>query len=253
VASAVVARAVVGRTALARVAAVLAGLMAVAATTVWPAGAAPRPVRDCTATSGATLVVDFAHWGGPLLRACGSTPTTGYRLLNQGGWHTAGTEHDGPAFICRIGYAGYHHGTQYPTLAQQACVNTPPASAYWTYWEAGPGQRTWSYNQLGAVSYRPGPGSISLWIFGGTNLGGTVGSAVPAITPTQVRALISDAAATMPPGSPPIINAQPVSAASPAERGSYLPALITLAIVVVLAAGATASIRRRRRVERAGP
>ena len=158
---------------------------ALGASTV-PAAAAPQPMGRCTTTSGAVLAVDFSHWGGPILRSCGTTPATGYELLNQGGWGTTGTGHDGPAFICRIGYSGFKSGEQYPTAAQDDCVLTPPASAYWSYWHADPGATTWQYSQLGAMLYKPKPGSVDLWIFGGTNIEGTEGR--PTVTPDQLRA-----------------------------------------------------------------
>ncbi|MFJ6381340.1 hypothetical protein ACIQI7_15275 [Kitasatospora sp. NPDC092039] len=151
-----------------------------------PAVAAPLPMDQCTTTSGVVLAVDFGKWGGPLLRSCGTTPTTGYALLNQGGWKTAGTGHDGPAFICRIGYSGFQSGKQYPTPDQDKCVLTPPATAYWSYWHADPGQNDWSYSQLGAMSYQPKPGSVDLWTFGGTNIEGTEGR--PAFSPDSLRA-----------------------------------------------------------------
>lgn len=154
--------------------------------TTAPAAADPQPMGRCTTTSGAVLAVDFSHWGGPILRSCGTTPTTGYALLNQGGWSTTGTGHDGPAFICRIGYSGYKGGKQYPTPTQDDCVLTPPASAYWSYWHADPGATTWQYSQLGAMLYKPEPGSVDLWIFGGTNIEGTEGR--PTVTPDQLRA-----------------------------------------------------------------
>ncbi|OCC11112.1 hypothetical protein [Streptomyces sp. PTY087I2] len=150
------------------------------------ASAAPQPIGRCTTSSGVVLAVDFSHWGGPVYRSCGTTPTTGYELLNQGGWRTTGTGHDGPAFICRIGYSGHQGGKQYPTSQQEDCVLTPPASAYWSYWHADPGEDTWEYSQLGAMSYRPRPGSVDLWIFGGTNIEGTKGR--PTVTPDQLRA-----------------------------------------------------------------
>lgn len=156
------------------------------ATTTGPAGAAPQPMGRCTTSSGTVLAVDFSDWGGPILRSCGSTPTTGYELLNQGGWRTTGTGHDGPAFICRIGYAGHQGGRQYPPPSQDDCVLTPPASAYWSYWHADPGENTWEYSQLGAMLYKPRPGSVDLWIFGGTNIEGTTGR--PTVTPDQLRA-----------------------------------------------------------------
>lgn len=109
------------------------------------ASAAPQPIGRCTSSSGVVLAVDFSHWGGPVYRSCGTTPTTGYELLNQGGWRTTGTGHDGPAFICRIGYSGHQGGRQYPTSQQEDCVLTPPASAYWSYWHADPGENTWEY------------------------------------------------------------------------------------------------------------
>ncbi|MEU0688316.1 hypothetical protein [Streptomyces uncialis] len=150
------------------------------------ATAAPKPIGHCTTTQGVVLAVDFSDWGGPVYRSCGTTPTTGYELLNQGGWRTTGTGHDGPAFICRIGYSGHQGGKQFPPPRQEDCVLTPPASAYWSYWHADPGENTWEYSQLGAMSYRPKPGSVDLWIFGGTDIEGTRGR--PTISPDQLRA-----------------------------------------------------------------
>ncbi|MFD9611219.1 hypothetical protein ACFWWS_17850 [Streptomyces sp. NPDC059083] len=171
---------------LARATTALGLTVAALAATATPAGAAPQPMGQCTTSSGAVLAVDFSHWGGPIYRSCGTTPTTGYELLNQGGWRTTGTGHDGPAFICRIGYSGHQGGKQYPTPQQDDCVLTPPASAYWSYWHADAGQNTWQYSQLGAMLYKPRPGSVDLWIFGGTNIEGTEGR--PTVTPDQLRA-----------------------------------------------------------------
>ncbi|RSS40481.1 hypothetical protein [Streptomyces sp. WAC08241] len=175
-----------GARALARTTAALGLTVAALTGTAAPAGAAPQPMGRCTTSSGAVLAVDFSHWGGPIYRSCGTTPTTGYELLNQGGWATTGTGHDGPAFICRIGYSGHQGGKQYPTPQQDDCVLTPPASAYWSYWHADPGQSTWTYSQLGAMLYKPKPGSVDLWIFGGTDIEGTQGR--PTVTPDQLRA-----------------------------------------------------------------
>ncbi|MFE4257763.1 hypothetical protein [Streptomyces sp. NPDC056883] len=171
---------------LARTAAALGLTVAALAATAAPAGAGPLPMGQCTTSSGAVLAVDFSRWGGPVYRSCGSTPTTGYELLNQGGWATTGTGHDGPAFICRIGYSGFQGGKQFPTAQQDDCVLTPPASAYWSYWHADPGQNTWEYSQLGAMLYKPKPGSVDLWIFGGTDIEGTEGK--PTVTPDRLRA-----------------------------------------------------------------
>ncbi|RSS59178.1 hypothetical protein [Streptomyces sp. WAC01280] len=171
---------------LRRIAAALGVVVASVAATATPAAAAPQPMGRCTTGSGVVLAVDFRHWGGPVYRSCGTTPTTGYELLNQGGWRTTGTGHDGPAFICRIGYSGHQGGRQYPTPSQEDCVLTPPASAYWSYWHADPGENDWKYSQLGAMLYKPKPGSVDLWIFGGTDIEGTQGR--PTVTPDQLRA-----------------------------------------------------------------
>jgi len=167
-------------------AATLALTVAALGAAAGPATADAQPMGRCTTTSGAVLAVDFSDWGGPILRSCGTTPSTGYELLNQGGWRTTGTGHDGPAFICRIGYSGFKNGKQYPTPAQDDCVLTPPASAYWSYWHADPGENDWQYSQLGAMLYKPKPGSVDLWTFGGTDVGGTEGR--PTVTPDQLRA-----------------------------------------------------------------
>jgi hypothetical protein len=249
-----------------------------------PAGA--EPMNDCTTTRGVVVAVDFAHFGGPVLRSCSSTPATGYDLLNQGGWRTTGTEHDGPGFICRIGYAGYHGGTQYPTPSQQACVLTPPYSAYWAFWYANRGQNTWSYSQAGAMSTNAQPGSVELWVFGGTSVGGTSGSAVPSVSPGSLRATNTGKLATVqnpstpqqtttapretspasgaarpaptgsnrasatPSGRATIVDAPPTTASGPAGHGSARPALIALVIVLALAAAGIVAVLRRPRRER---
>ncbi|MGW9370579.1 hypothetical protein ACWGVR_11295 [Streptomyces xanthophaeus] len=304
--------------ALARTAGALGLTVAAFAATAAPAGAAPQPMGQCTTSSGVVLAVDFSHWGGPVYRSCGTTPTTGYELLNQGGWATTGTGHDGPAFICRIGYSGHQGGKQYPTPQQDDCVLTPPASAYWSYWHAGPGQNTWEYSQLGAMLYKPKPGSVDLWTFGGTDLEGTEGR--PAVSPDQLRAKNARpagdgrpvpkdtrTAAPLPPGvntgpkpenppqaAPPTTTAtapgptppeSPSASASPSEgvpptpsaaptsgapavaapgpevveaapaadaehdAGSYLPAVATGALVLLIGAAAVFAAKRRRRTE----
>ncbi len=147
----------------------------------------------CTTSTGALVAVDFAHWGGPVVRGCGDPlPATGLSLLTKAGFTTAGTQHDGPAFVCRIGSPSFAGGTQYPTPAQDACVVTPPASAYWSFWVAKKGATTWSYGTLGAASYKPTDGEVEAWTYGATDVGGTTGQ--PAVTPAAVRAGLPAAA-----------------------------------------------------------
>ncbi|OKJ73201.1 prenyltransferase/squalene oxidase repeat-containing protein [Streptomyces sp. CB02460] len=164
------------------------GLLAAACFAFLPGAprAAAAPVGDCTATKGAVVAVDFGPFGGTVERGCDTTPTTGYDLLHEGGFTTAGTQHDGPAFICRIGYGAFNSGTQYPTPGKEACVLTPQATAYWSYWVASAGQDDWSYSQYGAMGRKLKDGDVDAWVYGGTDIGGTTGR--PAFSPDDVRA-----------------------------------------------------------------
>jgi len=166
-----------------------AGLLLSGAATafVTPApSASADPVEKCTATTGAIVAVDFGPFGGGVVRGCDTTPTTGYNLLHEAGFSTEGTVKDGPAFICRIGNGSFNSGTQYPTPATEECRITPPATAYWSYWIASPGQKNWTYSPLGAMSRTPKPGDVDAWVFGATDIGGTKGR--PGFTPDDVRA-----------------------------------------------------------------
>ena len=161
------------------------GSLAVAAVVLLPAGtgAAPagaEPIADCSTTAGVIVVVDFAHWGGTVERGCAATPTSGLDALHTAGFSTAGTTEYGPAFVCRIDTD--------PTAAQTPCTTTPPSTAYWSYWHAGPGHTTWSQSSLGAETTRPTPGSVTAWVFGGTSTTGGSGTGRPTFSPTAVRA-----------------------------------------------------------------
>ncbi|MDT0467918.1 prenyltransferase/squalene oxidase repeat-containing protein [Streptomyces gibsoniae] len=141
---------------------------------------------ECTATKGAVVAVDFGPFGGSVERGCDPTPTTGYELLHDAGFSTTGTQHDGPAFICRIGYGPFNSGTQYPTSDKESCVLTPSATAYWSYWIASPGQDEWTYSQYGAMDRKLKDGDVDAWVYGGTDIGGTTGR--PTFSPDDVRA-----------------------------------------------------------------
>ncbi|MEU2458232.1 prenyltransferase/squalene oxidase repeat-containing protein [Streptomyces sp. NPDC012473] len=171
--------------------------------------AAADPVGDCTATKGAVVAVDFGPFGGEVERGCDTAPTTGYELLSEAGFTTEGTEHDGPAFICRIGLGT---GTQYPTPDKESCVLTPPATAYWSYWIASAGQNKWTYSQYGAMDRKPKDGDVDAWVFGGTDIGGTTGK--PAFTPDDVRA--GGGTETPDPGSTPTVPAGEIDTAAAA-------------------------------------
>lgn len=163
---------------VAGVATLLVSIIAVVATETG-AGAVTTATSACTAPAVA-VVVDFGHWNEPAIRVCvpWSETLTGASLLQRAGFTTAGTVHDGPAFVCRLGFPSVRGGTQLPTADPpdgEACVMTPPASAYWGYWHALPGSEVWSYSQQGFMTYHPPPGSVDVWTFGSTGDGGTRG------------------------------------------------------------------------------
>ncbi|WP_229847908.1 prenyltransferase/squalene oxidase repeat-containing protein [Streptomyces melanogenes] len=168
---------------------VTAALLTLAGGAAFLSGTAPAaadPIEKCTATTGAVVAVDFGPFGGKVERGCDATPTNGYDLLHEAGFTTEGTQHDGPAFICRLGFGSFDSGTKYPTPDKEDCVLTPQATAYWSYWTASPGQDTWTYSAYGAMDRKPKAGDVDAWVFGGTDVGGTTGR--PAFTPDQVRA-----------------------------------------------------------------
>lgn len=158
--------------------------------------AAAAPLSDCTPHRGTIVAVDFAHWGGPIVRGCGIGEPTGYALLHAAGFTTAGDSHDGSAFVCRLGDSSFHHGTQYPTPGEDPCIQTPSESAYWAYWVAPAGQNAWAYSSLGAMGDVPHPGEVELWIFGATNTADTSGSGVPRFSPSTLRAAAATTAPT---------------------------------------------------------
>ncbi|WP_306416166.1 hypothetical protein [Micromonospora okii] len=147
----------------------VAGLLAavVAAVVVTAAEPAPQAAHAaaCTGTSGVTVVVDFAALGGGVQVACAlGDPTSGIAALQSADFTVTGTAEWGLDFICRI------NGE--PTAATESCVN-PPATAYWSYWQATSGG-SWSYSSSGPNSHDPAPGTVEGWSFGA--------SAPPSIT-----------------------------------------------------------------------
>jgi hypothetical protein len=194
------------------------------------AAAAANPTTSCTPSHGTIVAVDFGHWGGPVVRGCGVDDASAYELLHDGGFTTTGTQHDGPGFVCRIGSGAFHGGIQYPTPAQDPCVNTPPASAYWTFWVAEPGQNGWTYGRVGAVSYQPQPGEVEVWLFGATPTDGSSGA--PPYSPASLRAppvAGTTTAAPPPPAHPPAATRTAAPVQPPPSSASTVASTATKA------------------------
>jgi hypothetical protein len=143
------------------------------------------PLGSCTTSTGVVVAVDFSPWGGNVERGCSLNLANGLSALAGAGFRSAGDTHDGPAFVCRV-YDGGRFQTGEPSPSEDPCQTTPPATAFWSYWHADAGQSSWTFSQLGAASYRPPPGSVDAWTFGGSE-------GQPSFSPDLVRASNSSA------------------------------------------------------------
>jgi hypothetical protein len=111
----------------------------------------------CPDANGVTVVVDFNELGGGTSIRCapGGQPT-GHAALRNAGFTIAGTARWGEAFVCRI------QGK--PGPQSEPCIDTPPTTAYWSYWHASNGG-SWTYSDKGLMSRKPPAGSFEGWSF----------------------------------------------------------------------------------------
>ncbi|MDT0530275.1 hypothetical protein RM555_14885 [Micromonospora sp. DSM 115977] len=111
----------------------------------------------CPDASGVTVVVDFNELGGgTVVRCARGEQSTGLAALKNAGFQITGTLRWGEGFVCRI------EGR--PSTASEKCVDTPPASAYWSYWHATNGG-SWTYSDKGVLNRKPPAGSFEGWSF----------------------------------------------------------------------------------------
>lgn len=163
--------------------------------------AAPAQAAACSSTdSGVTVVVTFPG-GSTSVRCAGGDPDSGASALQGAGFSITQVQTQ-PGFICRIDGAP----------ASDACVRTPPTSAYWSYWTAQPGG-SWSYISTGAFSRNPAPGSVEGWSFGA--------GAPPAVAPPRIEAPAPPPPSTTPAPRPTTSAPAPApSTKAPAPRPS---------------------------------
>jgi hypothetical protein len=198
---------------------VLAGLgVPVAVTGAGFAAPADAAGAARCASSQVAVAVNFSHWGNPVRLGCApwSATSTGYDALRAAGFAVTGTTRYGPAFVCRL--------DGYPTAGapdHEACVSTPSAKAYWSYWHANAGQTSWTYSTLGATSYHPHAGSVDAWTFGAGAQPPFAPSAVlpeRSVSPTTSAAPASHTEPT-PPVPGPRTNSKPARAPTGTATG----------------------------------
>lgn len=197
-------RDVLGLTARVAVAATLAAA-AYAATPIAPAAAA-----GCSTADGVTVVVDFHALGGGVQSAC--VPDGGgdkaSSLFPAAGFGLTYVQRQ-PGFVCRV--AG--------KPADNPCVNTPPADAYWgLYWSDGE-SGSWTYSSMGVGGLSvPDGGSVAFsWHGGGSAPPGTSPAvhAEPSATPTPTQQPTTKP--TRQPSSAPGSTGQPADASDPSD------------------------------------
>ena len=187
----------------------------------------------CTDATGVTVVVDFQELGGGVVVRCFPHPTsssTGLSALQDAGFTPTGTARFGLGFICRI------EGK--PVAADEACIDTPPATAYWSYWSA-PNGGSWKYSDLGVSNHKVILGGFEGWSFAKDKTSATVPP--PRVAPRHAITSPTPSPAQSQP-KPPTQTPQPAHstpAATPGASTSSVPS--ASAGATAPAAGATTS------------
>lgn len=235
-------------------AAVLAALLVGGQVAAASAGAVDSSAGSpgfCPDDDGVTVVVDFQDLGGTTLVRCapGSQTRTGLQALRDAGFQVDGVQRWGEGFVCRIESrpsATERLPVQGAEDYREACVDTPPASAFWGYWQAEEGG-SWQYSQAGVKNSAAAPGSFQGWSFS-LNARGNAAPA-PGVAPER-------------PGGPDSDNGsgerwsggrESADAAEPSATGSVWSSVAGLGAVAGVAALAAALAVRRRRHPSAAP
>jgi hypothetical protein len=149
------------------------------------------------ALTGVTVVIDFQELDGnggtaaPTIIRCSpnaspGTARTGIKALQDAGIAVTGTARWGLGFVCRLGNrpsaTEVIPRTSNPTY-REACVVTPPAEAYWSYWHADGSAITWTYSSLGALNRNVVPGGFEGWSFSLNKTAAT--NPPPGVAPTN--------------------------------------------------------------------
>lgn len=204
-----------------RLLALAAGTVAAAASLGVPAPQASAAPTPCKATEVTVIVVGQKT-------GCARAGLTGAQALEDAGFRLTRVQTQ-PGFLCRINGAP----------ADDPCVRTPPATAYWSYWHAPLGGQ-WTYSQWGADNRTAPAGTVEAWVFGDSARPGAVPDAPAAATTTRQsaprpQATVTQTAAPRPrpeapaAGAPAVERAvvqpgEPVQGAEPSDPAGDSPA-----------------------------
>ncbi|GAA1960032.1 hypothetical protein [Amycolatopsis minnesotensis] len=146
----------------------------------------------CQDGNGITVVIDFQDLGGPVVIRCApGGQESGLTAVQNAGIEVTGVQRWGLAFLCRI------EGK--PGADTEACIDTPPPNAYWSYWHA-PNGGSWTHSEYGLTNRKPPVGTFEGWSFSKGRAAGT----------------------TPPPRIAPLRPDQPVEAPPP-DQGGAIP------------------------------
>lgn len=138
--------------------------------------AEPAAAATCSTADGVSVIVDF---GDSIKTGCAAgDPASVWAALQSAGFTVEGTQRFPTSFVCRI--------DGFPAPAQEACIQTPPATAYWAVWSA-PAGGSWSYASQGAATLNPAPGSAVGLAFGAGAAPGMHPPAPPPATTSTSR------------------------------------------------------------------
>lgn len=148
----------------------------------------PAEASTCGSAKGVSVVVDFQELGGGVQTFCdagGAGKTADAQLRDAG--HDLTYVQRQPGFICRID----------DEPADDPCVNTPPADAYWSLWWSDGKSGKWSYSSQGASSLKVPEGG-----YVGMSWQGSDAQAAPGASPRPHAARPSSGPSTHPTSSP---------------------------------------------------
>ena len=195
--------------------------LAAAAALVLGAAAVGAPPADaaapCPGVSGVTVVVEFNGLGGGVDRDCAAEGGghTADRLLKETG-HALAYVQRFPGFVCRVD----------GLPADDPCVNTPPADAYWGLWWSDGKTGTWTYSSLGAGSLTvPAGGYVAMVWDGSAGQVAPGADPAPHLTPTPSPAPTKKPSPTAEPTptTSPTATTPPTPTASPSKTPRPTP------------------------------
>ncbi len=174
--------------------AMLRGFAVAAATVLVAAATAVLPTAPAHAAlcggSGVNVIASFGALGGGTQTGCAASGggSSAWQISVAAGFPLEQPQRQ-PGFVCRV--------RGLPTKADEPCVNTPPADAYWgLFWSDGK-SATWHYSTLGAAALKvPEGGSVGwAWQDGGAR-------DLPAMAPPVAAKEPAPAPATKPAPKP---------------------------------------------------